>query len=62
MDLIQELKNLEEEVVIKEMREETLPLVMWGQVVVRQKYDKVNVVFGNANYEKNHYWKKGGIL
>lgn len=30
MDLIQELKNLEEEDVIKEMREEILPLVMWG--------------------------------
>lgn len=100
MDLIQELKNLEEEDVIKEMREDILPLVMWGagssapevsfylksnkiQIydvfvddeyyteglkfegkdvlsysMLSQKYDKVNVVFGNANYEKKSLLEK----
>ena len=94
MDLLQELKNLEEVDIIKEIKDEALPLVMWGagssapevsfylkcngiQIddvfvddeyyiegikfeekevlsysMLCQKYDKVNVIFGNANYEK----------
>lgn len=94
MDLIQELINLEEVDIIKEIKDETLPLVMWGagssapevsfylkcngiQIddvfvddeyyiegikfeekevlsysMLCQKYDKVNIIFGNANYEK----------
>lgn len=100
MDLLNELRGLEEKDVIKELRQETLPLVMWGagssapevnyylkkngivisdvfvddkyyteglmfegrQVLsyslLKEKYESMNVIFGNSNYEKKELLEK----
>lgn len=48
MSILEELKDLEEEDVIRELRKETIPLVMWGA--------------GSSAPEVDYYLKKHGII